>query len=335
VTSALASLPSPTTGVWHLGPVPVRAYALCILTGIILAIWLGDRRWQDRGGRPGAVLDIAVWAVPFGIVGGRLYHVASSWQPYFGPGGDPWSALYIWHGGLGIWGAVALGGVGAWIGARRRGILLPPFADAIAPGIILAQAVGRWGNWFNNELYGGQTSLPWGLTVHEWDPATGRAVTDIYGDPVILGTFHPTFLYESLWNLGVLGVLLWADRRFRMGHGRVFAAYVALYTAGRFWIETLRIDPANTVLGLRLNVWTSAIVFLGAIGYLWWSARRFPGRDTQIYRELPPEGSVRRSGGIGGQTDPSGDSQYGEDMTNSGGSDDETEGKSSGNPTDP
>jgi prolipoprotein diacylglyceryl transferase len=326
---------------------------LSILTGIVLAIWLGDRRWQERGGRPGTVLDIAAWAVPFGILGGRLYHVTSSWQPYFGPGGDPWSALYIWHGGLGIWGAVALGGVGAWIGARRRGILLPPFADAIAPGIILAQAVGRLGNWFNNELYGGPTSLPWGLTVHEWDSVTGRAVTDVYGDPVVLGTFHPTFLYELLWNLGVFAVLLWADRRFRMGHGRVFAAYVALYTVGRFWIEMVRIDPANTVLGVRLNVWTSAFVFLGAVGYLWWSARRFPGRDTVLYHEgrQPPEtgeglpkdeersteaATPGKSPEDAENSSPDdGDSQHGDDMTTDGGSDDETAGKLPVNRDDP
>ncbi|MEJ2578016.1 MAG: prolipoprotein diacylglyceryl transferase, partial [Kineosporiaceae bacterium] len=209
MTAALAALPSPTVAVWYLGPFPLRAYALCIMAGIAVAVWLGDRRWQARGGAPGEVLDIAAWAVPFGILGGRLYHVATSWEPYFGPDGNPIEALYLWRGGLGIWGAIALGGVGAWIGARRRGIRLPPFADAIAPGIILAQALGRWGNWFNNELYGGPTTRPWGLTVHEWDTSAGRAVTDTAGNPVVLGTYQPTFLYESVWNVGVAALLFW------------------------------------------------------------------------------------------------------------------------------
>jgi prolipoprotein diacylglyceryl transferase len=279
-----ASLPSPTQGVWQLGPVPIRAYALCILVGIVVAIWLGDRRWRARGGRPGTVGDIAAWAVPFGIVGGRLYHVATSWQPYFGPGGRPVEALYIWQGGLGIWGAVALGAVGAWIGCRRAGVLLPPMADALAPGIVLAQAIGRWGNWFNNELYGSPTTLPWGLRIHEWDNATGQAVRGADGQAVVLGTFHPAFLYEALWNVGIAAVLIWLDRRYKIGHGRIFALYVLLYTIGRFWIEALRVDPANQVLGLRLNMWTSVIVGLGALVYFVLSARLRPGRETSVER---------------------------------------------------
>ncbi len=282
--SVPAVLPSPTQGVWQLGPLPIRAYALAILAGIVFAIWLGDRRWRARGGQPGLVGDIAAWAVPFGIVGGRLYHVATSWQPYFGPGGRPVEALYVWQGGLGIWGAVALGTVGAWIGARRAGVLLPPLADALAPGVVIAQAIGRLGNWFNNELYGSATTLPWGLRIHEWDNATGQAVRGADGRPVVLGTFHPTFLYEALWNLGVAAVLIWADRRFRIGHGRVFALYVLLYTVGRFWIEALRVDPANEVFGLRLNLWTSVIVGLGALVYLVLSARLRPGRETSVVR---------------------------------------------------
>ena len=294
------SLPSPTQGVWQLGPLPVRAYALCILLGIVLAIWLGDRRWRARGGRPGTIGDVAAWAVPFGIVGGRLYHVLSSWQPYFGPGGHPLEALYIWQGGLGIWGAVALGGLGAYIGARRAGILMPPLADALAPGIVLAQAIGRWGNWFNNELYGGPTTLPWGLQIHQWDAAAGHAVRGPDGRPVVLGTFHPTFLYESLWDAGTAGVLIWADRRFRIGHGRVFALYVLLYTIGRFWIEALRVDPANRILGLRLNLWTSVLVGLGALVYLVVSARLRPGREESVVRPsasaVPPGPESERLG---------------------------------------
>jgi len=267
----LASIPSPSTGVWHLGPFPVRAYALCIIAGVVLAVWLGERRWVARGGRPGDVTEIATWMVPFGIVGGRIYHVVTSPQAYFGDGGHPVRALYIWQGGLGIWGAVTLGGVGAWIGCRRRGIPLPPFADALAPGIALAQAVGRFGNYFNQELFGRATSLPWALRI---DPAHR---------PVGLenqATYHPTFLYEAIWDVGVAGLVIWADRRFRLGHGRAFALYVVTYTVGRSWIEALRVDPANRLLGLRLNDWTALVVFLGAVTYLVVSARRHPGREV-------------------------------------------------------
>jgi phosphatidylglycerol---prolipoprotein diacylglyceryl transferase len=266
----LTSIPSPDRGVWHLGPVPIRAYALCIIAAIIVAILWGERRWQARGGQAGTVTDIAVFAVPFGLVGGRLYHVATDWQKYFGPNGSPIAALKIWQGGLGIWGAVALGGVGAWIGCRRRGIPFPALADAVAPAIVVAQAIGRLGNWFNQELYGGPTSLPWGLEIRDrvnpdtgaLDPLNGIA----QGPPVEI--VHPTFFYEMLWNLGVAALVVWADRRFRLGHGRAFALYVAGYTAGRFWIELMRADPATMIFGMRINVITSAVVFLGAVLYL-------------------------------------------------------------------
>ncbi len=280
----LATIPSPTQGVWHIGPIPLRAYAICIIAGILVAVWLTERRWVRRGGKPGAVGEIATWAVPFGIVGGRLYHVATSWQPYFGPGGDPVRALYIWEGGMGVWGAIALGAVGALIGARRAGIRLPPMADAAAPGIALAQGIGRLGNWFNNEVYGGPTDLPWALRIYEWDQGLGRAVVGSDGAPVVLGTFHPAFLYELLWDFGVAAVVIWADRRFRMGHGRAFGLYVALYTAGRLWIEALRVDEANHILGLRLNIWTSLIVGLTAVVLVVISARRRPGREESVLR---------------------------------------------------
>jgi prolipoprotein diacylglyceryl transferase len=273
-----ASIPSPSNAVWQLGPIPVRAYALCILAGILVAIWVGNRRWIARGGAPGVVGDIAVWAVPFGIVGARLYHVATDWESYFGPGADPVVALKIWQGGLGVWGAIAMGALGGWIGAKRRGIPLPPLADALAPGIVLAQAIGRFGNWFNQELFGRPTDLPWGLEIDpEFRP-------DRYAD---VETFHPTFLYEALWCVAVALILVWADRRFRMGHGRVFALYVALYTLGRSYIETLRVDPAREVLGLRLNVWTSVVLFAGAVIYIVVSARMRPGRE--VLGQPPPE----------------------------------------------
>lgn len=265
----LAAMPSPSTAVWQLGPVPIRAYALCIILGIVVACVVTEYRLRRRGVAPGAVLDIAVWAVPAGIIGARIYHVITSPEKYFGAGGEPIKALYIWEGGLGIWGAVAGGAVGAWLAARQLGIPFTVIADALAPGLPLAQAVGRLGNWFNNELYGGRTTLPWGLEVHVMDPDNpGHALRDDAGNPVLQpGLYHPTFLYEALWNVGVAALVLFLDRRLRLGRGRAFALYVMGYTAGRFWIELMRTDEANLILGVRLNVWTAALVFLGALAY--------------------------------------------------------------------
>lgn len=273
----LLTIPSPAEGVWYLGPVPLRAYALCIIAGIVVAIWWGERRWVARGGRPGEVSDLALWAVPFGLVGGRLYHVATDWQLYFGEGENPVTALYVWRGGLGIWGAIALGALGVWIGARLRGIRVLPLLDALAPGVLVAQALGRWGNWFNQELYGRETDLPWKLEIDRIG-ADGSVIGHTY--------HHPTFLYESLWCLAAFAVLTWADRRFRLGHGRVLALYVMLYTAGRGWIEYLRVDDVqmDDVLGLRLNVWTSIVMFALAAAFFWWSARRHPGREDEVRR---------------------------------------------------
>lgn len=277
-SEVLAFIPSPAQGVWNLGPIPVRAYALLIVVGIIIAVWFGGKRYVARGGRPGTITDIAIWAVPFGIVGGRLYHVVSDNQLYFGPDGKGLAAAFrIWDGGLGIWGAVALGALGAWIGARRAGVALPPVADAIAPAIALAQAIGRLGNYFNQELFGKPTTVPWALEI---DPVHRPAGYEQFA------TFQPTFLYESLWLLGMVVVLIWADRRFRMGHGRVFALYVMLYCIGRFWIEGLRIDDANVLFGLRLNEWTSILVGLGALIYLIVSARLRPGPDDIVVEDL-------------------------------------------------
>ncbi|MZD10240.1 prolipoprotein diacylglyceryl transferase [Streptomyces sp. SID5785] len=266
----LAYIPSPSRGVVHLGPIPLRGYAFCIIIGVFVAVWLGNRRWIARGGRPGTVADIAVWAVPFGLVGGRLYHVITDYELYFSAGRDWVDAFKIWEGGLGIWGAIALGAVGAWIGCRRRGIPLPAYADAIAPGIVLAQAVGRWGNWFNQELYGRATDVPWAL--HITSDTDGR----------VPGYYHPTFLYESLWCIGVALLVIWADRRFKLGHGRAFALYVAAYCVGRFWIEYMRVDDAHHILGLRLNNWTALFVFLLAVLYMVVSARTRPGREEIV-----------------------------------------------------
>ncbi|HEX6887701.1 MAG TPA: prolipoprotein diacylglyceryl transferase [Candidatus Nanopelagicales bacterium] len=278
--AVVASIPSPSQGVWQLGPFPLRAYALCILLGIFVAIWVTDRRWVARGGQQGLTYDVAMWAVPFGIIGGRLYHVLTDWDTYFGPGGSGLSgAVAIWRGGLGIWGAVALGALGAWIGCRRAGVPLPPWADALAVGLPLAQAIGRFGNWFNQELFGRPTDLPWGLAI---DPANRPAGYEQFA------TFHPTFLYEALWLVLVALVVAWADRRGRMGHGRAFALYVALYCLGRLGIETIRIDPATLVGGLRINVLTASLVGLGGLVYLVVSARQRPGREDPAL--LQPRG---------------------------------------------
>ena len=291
-STVLAYIPSPPQGVWHLGPIPIRAYALCIIAGILIAVYWGDKRFVARGGQPGAVMDVAVFAVPFGLVGGRLYHVATDWQTYFGPGGDPLRALMIWEGGLGIWGAVALGGVGAWIGCRRRGVPLPFFADAVAPGIVVAQAVGRLGNYFNQELYGAPTTLPWGLEIYRRvDPATGipDPLNGVALDPTPIAIVQPTFLYELIWNLAAAAVLVWVlERRFRLSGNQIFAAYAMLYTAGRVWIELLRIDTVNHIGPFRLNVWTAIMVFALAAAYFVRSRRRGDhGRDSRLDAPSP------------------------------------------------
>lgn len=266
----IAYIPSPSHGVLHLGPIPLRGYAFCIIIGVFVAVWLGNKRWIARGGRAGTVADIAVWAVPFGLVGGRLYHVITDYELYFSEGRDWVDAFKVWQGGLGIWGAIALGAVGAWIGCRRRGIPLPAWADALAPGIVFAQAIGRWGNWFNQELYGKATDVPWAL--HITSATDGR----------VPGYYHPTFLYESLWCVGVGFLVIWADRRFTLGHGRAFALYVAAYCVGRGWIEYMRVDDAHHFLGLRLNDWTAMVVFVLAVTYIVVSARLRPGREEIV-----------------------------------------------------
>jgi prolipoprotein diacylglyceryl transferase len=285
-----ASIPSPSEAEWFIGPIPIRAYAFAIMLGILVAIWLGNKRWLARGGKPEVVIDVAFVAVLFGIVGARAYHVLTDWDKYFGEGRDPVDALKIWEGGLSIWGAIGFGVLGGWIVARYKGIPMPALADALAPGIILAQAIGRWGNYFNQELYGRPTDLPWALEID-----AAHRPDEYLNEP----TFHPTFLYESLWALVVFGILIWADRRFQMGHGRVFALYVALYTFGRTGIESLRIDtggevegPAREILGMRINAWVAVVLFVGAVLYIVISARLRPGREapeTLVGRAAPAE----------------------------------------------
>ena len=295
-------LPSPTEGVLWIGPLPLRAYALCILAGIGVAVWMTGRRMIPRGGTPEDVATIAWWAVPFGIAGGRIYHVITSPQAYFGSGGHPIDALKIWHGGLGIWGAVALGALGGWIGSRRAGVSFLDFADAAVPGVLLAQAMGRWGNWFNNELYGGRTDLPWKLQIHQWDESRGHAVGDD-GHAVVLGYFQPTFLYESIWCLLVAIAVLLLDRRLLLGRGRCFGLYIMLYPVGRIVFEFMRTDPANHILGLRVNVWVSILVFLGGSALFVWSGRRHADGVREGARVAPA--------GSDGETEPASDAHPG------------------------
>ncbi|WP_433714818.1 prolipoprotein diacylglyceryl transferase [Nocardia sp. CA-084685] len=274
----LAYIPSPSQGVWHLGPFPLRAYALCIIIGIVVAIWWGERRWQERGGQKGAILDVAMFAVPFGLVGGRLYHVATDWQKYFGADGHPIDALKIYQGGLGIWGAVFLGGVGAWIGCRVYRIPLPALGDAIAPPILLAQAIGRLGNYFNQELYGRKTELPWGLEIYlRFDDQGKLDMMNGVSTGVVDKVVQPTFLYEMVWNLLIVVLLVQIDKRYRIGHGRLFALYVAGYCLGRFFVELLRDDEATKIAGIRVNSFTSALVFLAAVAYFVFATK---GRET-------------------------------------------------------
>lgn len=277
------SIPSPSEGVWHLGPVPIRAYALAIILGVFAAIWLGERRWAERGGTAGQIGDIAIWGVPAGLVGARLYHVITDHELYFGPGKDAVDALKVWHGGLGIWGAIAGGVVGGLFACRFYGIKMRPVLDALAPALLLAQVIGRFGNYFNQELFGKPTDKPWGLEIDAEHRPAG------YEDAA---TFHPTFLYEALWNSAAIALIIWLDRKFKLGYGRVFALYVMCYCAGRGWIENLRIDKVeyDDVLGLRLNVWTSIVLFLAALAYFVVVGRRHPKPETReesVYLAAP------------------------------------------------
>jgi prolipoprotein diacylglyceryl transferase len=255
-----AHIPSPSRGVVHLGPLPIRAYALCIILGVLVAVVVGDRRFQARGGRKGAIADVATWAVPFGLVGARLYHLATNPELYWGGPGRSGTigALKIWDGGLGIWGGVLFGALGAWIACKRYHLSYAVVADSLAPALPLAQAVGRWGNWFNQELYGRPTGLPWGLHIDLAHRLPGYTRFAYY---------QPTFLYEFIWDVAVALIVIVADRRWHYTRGRAFALYVAVYTFGRFWIESLRIDDAHKFFGLRLNDWTSVLVFVGAVAY--------------------------------------------------------------------
>lgn len=271
-------IPSPSLSSFSVGPLTIHFYALCIITGIAAAIWIGRKRYANLGGNPDDVSEVAIWAVPFGIIGGRIYHVITSPSQYFGANGNPIDALRIWEGGLGIWGAISLGAVGAYLYFRthKTSLNFRQLLDSLAPGVIVAQAIGRIGNYFNQEVFGKPTELPWGLEIDSVNRPNGF---ESYS------TFHPTFLYELLWCLVVAVLLIKLPGVLKLitsKQGDVFALYILGYTAGRVWIETLRIDEANLILGLRLNIWVSLIVLITASAYLIASKRRGNTKENHI-----------------------------------------------------
>lgn len=247
------SIPSPDP-IWaqfQIGPLTIHTYALCILAGIIAATIITQRRLSARGAKSGVVLDIIIWAVPLGIVGARLYHVFTHVGDYFYPGANLGNVFAIWDGGNALYGSLIGGAVGAWIGCRRTGIRLWSFADALAPAMLVAQAIGRIGNYFNHELFGLPTTLPWGLEILPTDP--------MFPDNLPAGTlFHPLFLYEIIWNLVGVAIILLLERRLRLRWGRAFGVYLIWYGLGRSWLEAIRIDPTSDALfGIPANVWAS------------------------------------------------------------------------------
>ncbi|MEZ5203322.1 MAG: prolipoprotein diacylglyceryl transferase [Acidimicrobiales bacterium] len=263
LTGLLAAIPSPSRNVIELGPITLRMYGLCIALGVIAAVMISSRRWEARGGNPDDIGTIALWAVPAGVIGARLYHVATDWKTYQ----DDWgAALNITKGGLGIPGGVALGVLVGVIVVKRKGLPVRPLLDVVAPAIPVAQAIGRLGNWFNQELYGRPTTLPWGLRID--------APVDAAGNPFPAGTlFHPTFLYEALWNLALAGLLIKIDKKRRLHPGELFILYVFGYSLGRLWVEDLRIDHASLIWGVRVNIWMSVIVGLAAVAIFLWNRR--------------------------------------------------------------
>ncbi|UYK38754.1 prolipoprotein diacylglyceryl transferase [Microbacterium terricola] len=272
----VASIPSPSVSYIDLGPLRIHFYALCIIAGIIVAVLLTNHRLTKRGAEPWVVIDIALIAVPLGIIGARIFHVLTHPGFYFGEGTDIWAIFRIWEGGIAIFGALIGGAIGAWLGCRWTGIRFWTFADALAPGLIIAQALGRFGNWFNQELFGLPTDVPWGLEIDSTNPAFPPGLAE--------GTlFHPTFLYEVVWNLLGAAVILWAGRKFRLQWGRTFAIYLMWYGAGRIVWESIRIDPSEIVLGLRTNVWAAIICVVLGIVLFFVQKRRHPGLEPSPY----------------------------------------------------
>jgi prolipoprotein diacylglyceryl transferase len=267
-------IPSPSISSFQIGPLTIHIYALCLIVGIIAAWAIGLRRWRARGGRTESFETVLIWTIPLGVVGARFYHVMTHLGDYFAPGINPWSALFIWEGGIAIYGAVGFGALACWWRCRRQQISFAAFADSLAPGIAVGQALGRFGNWFNQELYGQPTDLPWGLEI---DPAHRAPGFEQYA------TFHPTFLYESAWNVLVALITLWADRKFRLGRGKVFALYIALYGFGRIFTEHIRLDYSYTIFGpIRFNEAVAMLICLVGVAALVLLTKFRPGREDVV-----------------------------------------------------
>jgi prolipoprotein diacylglyceryl transferase len=274
--SLLGFIPSPSKGILHLGPIPLHAYGLALAVGVLVAAMVAERRWEARGGKPGTIGEIGLVVVISGVVGARVYHLFTGYDWH---AGGIAGTVKIWQGGLSIWGAVGGGAIAVVIVARRKGLPTLKLLDAIAPGVVLAQAIGRWGNYFNQELFGRPTRWPWGLEI---DVAHRPAQYIAYK------TFQPTFLYESLWCLVVFGLLVWAERRFRFREGQTFVLYVALYTFGRFFLELMRSDPATRLFGVRFNALLSAVLCITATAWFVVLSRRDrdPGHIGEEARDL-------------------------------------------------
>jgi prolipoprotein diacylglyceryl transferase len=280
----LASIPSPSSGTLDLGPFTVHMYGLTLLVGIAACVWITGRRFVKRGGDWDLIFRLAVWGVAAGIVGARLYHLATSWNEV---PDEWWGVFAIWKGGLGVWGGIGLGCLVGAVIAKRAGADVWVLADCLAPGLLVAQAIGRLGNWWNQELFGKPTDLPWGLEI---DPVNRPLA---YLDQA---TFHPTFLYELLWNLLVAALLVFViERRLRPRPPGLFALYIALYCFGRLWIELIRVDPANEILGLRVNVWVSLVGIVAGSTWFWLSQRRRrpPGSPASGPAMTVPKSRVR------------------------------------------
>lgn len=284
----LSSIPSPEISFFMVGPFKIHFYALCILAGVIAAIWIADRRLVSRGATSGLALDISLWTLPIAIVGARIFHVLTHSGDYFYPGADLTAVFRIWEGGIAIYGGLIGGAVGAWIGTKRAGIKFWSFADAVAPGILLAQAIGRWGNYFNQELFGLPTALPWGLEISKNNPAFPVGLAE--------GTlFHPTFLYESLWSLIGVAALLILDRKLTLRWGTMFGAYLVVYSTGRLITENLRIDPSAIIFGLRTNIWSAILGIAIGLVVIYWQRRQHPKPEVSVYIPIAHKARVLES----------------------------------------
>ncbi len=296
MTAILASIPSPSSNGFHIGPLMFHFYGLCYVVAIAAAIFITRRLWRERGGDPDIVFETALWGVPAGIIGARLYHDVTSWNTVQH---NWWGWIAVWQGGLGIWGGIIGGFLGGIIPLRRKHISIVQYMDAVAPGLLVAQAIGRIGNYFNQELFGGPTNLPWALQISPDHRPPG------YGS---FATFQPTFLYELIWNLALAGFLIWLYRKRTIRPPGLFALYVTGYSAFRIFEETLRVDPSHYILGQRLNFWVAIIVTVaGSIWYVYTQRAGGPGPGEGVAESTAAarEASARpRPGRASGQADP-------------------------------